>query len=92
MNYKKIEIKCLFHNPELSTKDREEIGDDLFEEDLLERIVYFYEISSISPRVNNKGEITGTIISTGSTEFITRLTIKEVDKKILNSSVFIFQN
>lgn len=83
MNYKKIVIPCLYNNPELETYNRANLAnEEISDEELLERDVYFYQISCVAPRVSSDGIVIGTIIYSGNNEYISLLLKHEVDEII----------
>jgi len=83
MNYKKIIIPCFYNNPELQTKQRTEIGiDDISDDELLERDVFFYSIDNVGPRLDDNGIVCGSIIHSGNTEYESPLLKHEVDEII----------
>lgn len=82
MNYKKIAIPCLFHNLELNTFQREEMGETVPDYELIEREIFFYNIDVISPRVDDHGIVIGSILYSGGRDYITQLTKHQVDEII----------
>lgn len=82
MNSKKIEIPCLFNNPLLNTYQRSEFGEDIPDSELDERIVFFYKIDCVVPRVDNEGIVCGSIIVVGGSEYISKKYKNEIDEII----------
>ena len=82
MNYKKIGIPCLFHNKELNTFQREEIGETIPDDELLEGEIFFYNIDVISPRCDDEGIVIGSILYSGGRDYISKLTKHQIDEII----------
>lgn len=83
MNVKKIVIPCLYNNPELQTYERNEIcNEEVPDDQLIERDVFFYNIQNIGPRLDKDGIVIGTIIWSGTNEYVSRLSRYEIDEII----------
>lgn len=82
MNSNKISIPCLFHNKELNTFQREEMGETVSDDELLEREIFFYNIDVISPRCDDEGVVIGSIIYSGGRDYISQLTKHQIDEII----------
>lgn len=85
MNYKKIPIPCLFNNPLLNTYQRSQCGEYIPDSEIEERIVFFYKIDLVKPRVDENSIVIGSIICVCGDEYFSLKLKHEIDEIIVNS-------
>lgn len=73
-----IAIPCLYNNPENNTYQLAELGVDIDDSDLLVRDIYFINIDNVQHRVDEVGNIIGSIIVSGGFEYYSLLSAERV--------------